>query len=127
MVRKKQMTAAMPGSAEFGFWGACAVGRWEEGTAGGDRTHTSFVDNPQFVLKAPAGTNLCIVLHDVEEDTRQKDKVKARPLFLRLCVTAAEPAVLDSRLKVLDINSSGARPAAMDSDSVVQVRARLAP
>ena len=55
MLRKKQKTAALPGSAEFGFWGACAVGNWGEGTAGGDRTHTSFVDNPQIVLKVRQG------------------------------------------------------------------------
>ena len=48
-------------------------------------------------------------------------QVKSRPLFLRLCVTAATPEALESRLKVLDINSSGARPAAMDADSVVQL------
>ena len=105
MLRKKQKLLSMPGSAEFGFWGACAVGNWGESTAGGDRTHTSFVDNPQIVLRAPAGTNLCIVLHDCEEDTRQKEKIKTRPLFLRLCVTAATPEALESRLKVLGINS----------------------
>ena len=64
------------------------MGRWEEGTAGGGRTHASFVDNPQFVLKAPAGTNMCIVLRDLEcTDTK-----RLRPLFLRLCVTAVELA-----------------------------------
>ena len=102
MLRKKQKVAALPGSAEFGFWGACAVGSWGEHTAGGDRTHTSFVDNPQFVLRAPAGTNFCVVLHDCEEDARQKEKIKSRPLFLRLCVTAATPEALESRLKVLE-------------------------
>ena len=103
MLRKKQKVAALPGSAEFGFWGACAVGSWGEHTAGGDRTHTSFVDNPQFVLRAPAGTNFCVVLHDCEEDARQKEKIKSRPLFLRLCVTAATPEALESRLKVLEM------------------------
>ena len=121
MTRLRKTTAALPGSAEFGFWGAAAVGYWDEGTAGGDRTHTSFVENPQYILKASAGTNLCIVLHDSDEDKRQKEKTKSRPLFLRLCVASATQEALDGRSKVLDINSSGARPAAMDADSVVQL------
>ena len=69
--------------------------------------HTSFTDNPQFVLRAAAGTNLCILLQDVEEDQRQRDKVKTRPLFLRLCVAEASRECLENRLKMLDINSSG--------------------
>ena len=113
MLRKKQKVAALPGSAEFGFWGACAVGSWGEHTAGGDRTHTSFVDNPQFVLRAPAGTNFCVVLHDCEEDARQKEKIKSRPLFLRLCVTAATPEALESRLKVLQMRLQPCPPPAL--------------
>ena len=55
------------------------------------------------------------------QDKRQKEKTKSRPLFLRLCVTAATEEALEHKLKKLDINSSGMRPAAMDSDSVVQL------
>ena len=60
----------------------------------------SMQPHPFSTPQAPAGTNLCIVLHDCEEDSRQKEKIKARPLFLRLCVTAATPEALESRLKV---------------------------
>ena len=55
------------------------------------------------------------------QDKRQEEKTKSRPLFLRLCVTAATEEALEHKLKKLDINSSGMRPAAMDSDSVVQL------
>ena len=87
--------SSMPdGSKQFASGGRRARARkWEEGNAGGDRMHTSFVDNPQFILRAKPGTNLCLVLHDVDEDKRQREKVKTRPLFLRLCVTAASEDV----------------------------------
>ena len=58
----------MDGSKQFEFWGSSRKGAWEEGCAGGDRMHTSFVDNPQFILRAKPGTNLCLVLHDVDEE-----------------------------------------------------------
>lgn len=107
MQRKQEDAISLPGSSSFAFWGACASGSWGETTAGGDRMHTSFTDNPQFVLRAAAGTNMCIMLQDVEEDQRQRDKVKTRPLFLRLCVAEASRECLENRLKMLDINSSG--------------------
>jgi len=121
MLRAGSETAASAGSASFPFWGAAAVGEWKDGNAGGDRTHTSFVDNPQYILKAPPGANVCLVLHDVLEDQRQKDRSKSRPLFLRLCVTAATDEVLASRRKILDINSSGNKPSATDAEGVVQL------
>ena len=55
--------------------------------------HTSFVDNPQFLLRAKAGTNLTLVLQDTLEDKRQREKAKTRPLFLRLCVAEANREV----------------------------------
>ena len=55
------------------------------------------------------------------QDKRQKEKIRSRPLFLRLCVTAATEEVLETKLKVLDINHSGARPAARGADGVVQL------
>lgn len=121
MQRTKQQSAQMAGSDAFKFWGACAAGEWKDGNAGGERTHTSFVDNPQFLMRAPPGANLCIVLQDTLEEKRQRDRGTARPLFLRLCVTAATPDTLKSNLKLLDINSSGARAASVDSDGVVQL------
>ena len=35
-----------------------------------------FVDNPQFLLKAPAGTNLTILLQDTLEASREQEKVR---------------------------------------------------
>ena len=121
MLRAGQETAASAGSNTFPFWGAAAIGEWKDGNAGGDRTHTSFVDNPQYILKAPPGTNVCLVLHDVLEDQRQKARSKSRPLFLRLCVTAATKEVLETRRRILDINSSGNKPAGTDPEGVVQL------
>eukprot|EP00965_Chrysotila_dentata_P202376 6181090-Pleurochrysis_carterae.AAC.6 len=123
MMRQGQVNASVAGSDSFKMWGAATVGQWDDSNAGGDRTHTTFVDNPQILLRAKPGTNLCIVLHDTLEDTKQRDRGKARPLFLRLCVTAATPEVLSSRLKLLDINASGNRPAPLDADSIVQLDA----
>ena len=68
-----------------------------------------------------ASATSTILLQDTLEPSREQDKIKSRPLFLRLCVTAATEEALEHKLKVLDINSSGARPAAMDGDSVVQL------
>jgi len=121
MLRQRQTSAGVTGSDKFRFWGTSVMSHWEEGNAGGDRTHTSFADNPQFLLRAAPGTNLCLVLHDTLEDTRQRDRGKARPLFLRLCVTAATPEVLATRLKYLDINASGNRPATSDADTAVML------
>jgi hypothetical protein len=47
------------------------VGVWEDGNAGGDRKHTSFVDNPQFLLRARPGTNLIVLLQDTLEPSRE--------------------------------------------------------
>lgn len=121
MLRAGSETSVSSGSDAFPFWGAAAVGEWRHGNAGGDRTHTSFADNPQFILKAPPDANVCLVLHDVLEDTRQRDRSKLRPLFLRLCVTAATDDCLATRSKMLDINSSGNRPASTDAQGVVQL------
>ena len=109
MQRTKQEHSSMDGSKQFEFWGSSRKGAWEEGCAGGDRMHTSFVDNPQFILRAKPGTNLCLVLHDVDEDKRQREKVKTRPLFLRLCVTAASE---DVRSMPLEFRRRPARPPA---------------
>ena len=97
----------MDGSKQFEFWGSSRKGAWEEGCAGGDRMHTSFVDNPQFILRAKPGTNLCLVLHDVDEDKRQREKGQDAALFLRLCVTAASEDVRNMRS-----NFAAARPPA---------------
>lgn len=121
MLRAGQETASSAGSEAFPFWGAAAMGEWKEGNAGGDRTHTSFVDNPQYILKAPRGANVCLLLHDVNEDQRQKNRSKSRPLFLRLCVTAATEEVLETRRRILDINSSGNKPSGIDAEGVVQL------
>ena len=69
----------MDGSKQFEFWGSSRKGAWEEGCAGGDRMHTSFVDNPQFILRAKPGTNLCLVLHDVEVPAVAHDNTLSRP------------------------------------------------
>ena len=61
-LRAQEDSQLLPGSPSFAFWGHSVVGEWKEGTSGGDRMNTSFVDNPQYLLRAPAGTNLCIVL-----------------------------------------------------------------
>lgn len=116
MLRNGSTAMSMAGSADFAFWGGAAVGVWEDGNAGGDRKHTSFVDNPQFLLRARPGTNLIVLLQDTLEPSRERDKVKARPLFLRLCVAAASAETVASRLKQLDLSSTGARPAAVDND-----------
>ena len=121
MLRSGQEIAVSSGSQAFPFWGAAAVGEWREGNAGGDRTHTSFVDNPQYVLKVPADANVCLVLHDLLEDQRQRDRSQSRPLFLRLCVTAATEEALASRRKLLTVNSSGNRSASTDEQGVVQL------
>jgi len=120
MLRSEQTSMSLSGSKEFSFWGAACIAEWKDGNAGGDRKHSSFVDNPQFLIKAKAGTNLTILLQDTLEATREQDRVKQRPLFLRLCVTAASPETLATRLTQLDINSSGARPASYnEADGVV--------
>jgi hypothetical protein len=62
MLRSRETSQKLPGSDSFAFWGHSVAGEWGEGTAGGDRMHTSFVDNPQYLLKAAAGTNLCVLL-----------------------------------------------------------------
>jgi len=119
MQRNKQMSSSLAGSDEFRFWGSATIAEWGDGTAGGDRKHTSFVDNPQFLLRAPQGANVCIVLQDTLEATREQDRVKQRPMFLRLCVTAASVETLATRLTQLDINSSGARPASVNDHTGV--------
>ena len=119
MLRNNELTMGLGGSHDFHFWGSAAVGNWEDGNAGGDRTHTSFSDNPQYLLRAPPGTNLTILLQDTLEDARSRERGKSRPLFLRLCVTAATPEAMKSRLKLLDIAGSGAKPATSDQDGVV--------
>ena len=55
MQRNQQTSSSLAGSSEFRFWGSAMVGEWGDGNAGGDRKHTSFVDNPQFLLRAAAG------------------------------------------------------------------------
>ena len=119
MIRNESSEMSLSGSADFHFWGSAVVGHWQDGNAGGDRKHTSFVDNPQFLVKAPAGTNLCVVLQDTLEASREQDRVKQRPLFLRLCVVAATAETVASGLKQLDINSSGARPASVNEETGV--------
>ena len=119
MLRNDTNSMSLNGSSDFQFYGSAAVGKWEDGNAGGDRKHTSFVDNPQFLLRAPKGTNLTVLLQDTDEPTREQSKVKSRPLFLRLCMTAASSETVRSRTKQLDINASGARPASVDDESGV--------
>lgn len=119
MLRNDSTSMSLAGSDEFAFWGCAAVGGWEDGNAGGDRKHTSFVDNPQFVLKAPKGTNFTILLQDTLEPTREQDKVKSRPLFLRLCITSASPETVRTHMKQLDINASGSRPAGVNDETGV--------
>ena len=122
MLRADSTEMSLAGGADFHFWGSAVVGSWSDGCAGGDRKHSSFVENPQYLIRAPAGTNLCVVLMDTEEATREQARVKTRPLFLRLCVTAATPETLATRLKQLDLNSAGARPASVhDESGVVQL------
>ena len=117
MLRREETSSSLAGSGDFRFWGSAIVGEWADGTAGGDRKHTSFVDNPQYLLRAPQGANLCIVLQDTLEASREQDRVKQRPIFLRLCVTAASAETLATGLAQLDINSSGARPASVQDDT----------
>ena len=122
MLRAGSTELSLSGGADFRFWGSAVCGRWADGNAGGDRKHTTFVENPQFLLRAPAGTNLCVVLIDTEEATREQARVKSRPLFLRLCVTAASAETLKTRMKQLDLNAAGARPASVhDESGVVQL------
>ena len=86
-------------------------GAWRQGetpaetTAGGDRTHVSFVDNPQFLVRAAAGTRMTIVLKDLDHDEWVDSGV--RPAFLRLCVTAATPEVVRDRRHHLSVNAGG--------------------
>ena len=62
------------------------------------------------------------MLIDTEEATREQARVKSRPLFLRLCVTAASAETLKTRMKQLDLNAAGARPASVhDESGVVQL------
>mmetsp|Transcript_8106 Transcript_8106/g.20105 ORF Transcript_8106/g.20105 Transcript_8106/m.20105 type:complete len:1749 (-) Transcript_8106:113-5359(-) len=119
MLRSNEESQVLPGSESFRFWGHAVSGEWGETTSGGDRMHTSFPDNPQFLVRAPKGTNLCIVLQDTLEEKRQREKTKSRPLFLRLCVVEASRATLESRHKMLDINSSGWRHANVDGEGAV--------
>ena len=121
MQRNQQTSSSLAGSADFRFWGSSIASEWTDGNAGGDRKHSSFVDNPQFLLRAPMGANVCLVLQDVDEAAREQDRVnvKQRPIFLRLCVVAASAETLATRLTQLDINTSGARPASLMDESGV--------
>ena len=123
MQRNQQTSSSVAGSADFRFWGSSIASEWTDGNAGGDRKHSSFVDNPQFLLRAPKGANVCLVLQDVDEAAREQDRVKQgvkqRPIFLRLCVVAASAQTLATRLTQLDINASGARPASLLDESGV--------
>ena len=126
MQRNQQTSSSVAGSADFRFWGSSIASEWTDGNAGGDRKHSSFVDNPQFLLRAPKGANVCLVLQDVDEAAREQDRVKQgvkqRPIFLRLCVVAASAETLATRLTQLDINASGARPASLlDESGVLQL------
>jgi hypothetical protein len=116
MQRNQQTFSSLAGS---GFWGSAIAAEWTDGNAGGDRKHASFVDNPQFLLRAPKGANVCLVLQDVDEAAREQARVKQRPIFLRLCVVAASAETLATRLTQLDINASGARPASLKDESGV--------
>ena len=120
MQRNQQTSSSLAGSADFRFWGSSIASEWTDGNAGGDRKHSSFVDNPQFLLRAPKGANVCLVLQDVDEAAREQDREKQRPIFLRLCVVAASAQTLATRLTQLDINASGARPA-MDESGVLML------
>ena len=91
MQRNQQTSSSLAGSADFRFWGSSIASEWTDGNAGGDRKHSSFVDNPQFLLRAPMGANVCLVLQDVDEAAREQDRVnvKQRPIFLPLVHASA--------------------------------------
>jgi hypothetical protein len=72
MQRNQQTSSSLAGSADFRFWGSAIAAEWTDGNAGGDRKHASFVDNPQFLLRAPKGANVCLVLQDVDEAAREQ-------------------------------------------------------
>ena len=82
--RNGSTSSSVAGSADFRFWGSSIASEWTDGNAGGDRKHSSFVDNPQFLLRAPKGANVCLVLQDVDEAVREQDRVKQRPIHTHI-------------------------------------------